>query len=67
MQVVTYDASPAAGAAEHCADNVRRAFGAIFELGETSEGRRQLADAFQLCDTLDSADLEALAFWLQVW
>ena len=64
---VTKDATPEAGAAERCAPNTRRTFDLLFRLGASHKGRRQLADAFQLCDPLDSQEnVTALAYWIQV-
>lgn len=66
-QVVTADATAAAGAAPDCADNVRAAFKQTFELGSTPDGRQQLQQAFLLCDALeDEQQVTALAYWLQV-
>lgn len=48
-QVVTGDATPAAGAAAKCAPNVRRAWDHIFEMGKSQSGRQQLAKTFRLC------------------
>lgn len=48
-QVVTRDATPAAGSAAQCAPNVRRAWDHIFELGKTQSGRQQLTNIFKLC------------------
>jgi hypothetical protein len=64
---VTQDATPEAGAAERCPPNTRRTFDLLFRLGASHKGRRQLADAFQLCDPLDSQEnVTALAYWIQV-
>ena len=63
---VTRDATPEAGAAERCAPNTRRTFDLLFRLGASHRGRRQLADAFHLCDPLDSqGNVTALAYWIQ--
>merc|ERR1712096_83885 len=57
-QVVTRDATPAAGSAAECAPNVRQAWQHIFSLGRTQEGRQELATVFRLCghDPLKSTD-----------
>ncbi|KAK9841268.1 hypothetical protein WJX74_002844 [Apatococcus lobatus] len=66
-KVVTRDATPAAGAAEACAPNMRQAWQELFSASETAEGRRRVRDSMQLCpdahlDNRSSAD--ALAGWL---
>jgi len=48
-QVVTRDATAAAGAEDGCASNVRRAWQELFALGSTEGGRRQLESLFRLC------------------
>ena len=65
--VVTRDATPAAGAAPDCVDNTRQAFRNLFETGASPEGRSQLQATFRLCDPLSSEqDVEQLAYWAQV-
>lgn len=54
-EVVTRDATPAAGAVEGCDSDVRAAFKEIFALATSSEGRQALGAAFRLCDTLHEA------------
>lgn len=67
LQVVTFDASAAAGAAPACAGNVRAAFKALFGLGRSAVGRGQLQELFRLCDALDGEeDVKTLAYWAQV-
>ncbi|KAG7390572.1 hypothetical protein PHYPSEUDO_007512 [Phytophthora pseudosyringae] len=63
-QVTTFDASPAAGSAENCVPNVRRAWPAMKALGETEDGRRTLKRALSLCeDTPLDEDIDALMGW----
>jgi hypothetical protein len=65
--VVTRDASPAAGAAPDCVDNTREAFRQLFDAGGSAEGRQQLQATFRLCDALeDEAGVLQLAYWAQV-
>lgn len=66
-QVVTRDATPAAGAAHNCAPNIHRAWPALFELASTVEGREKLSGIFKLCDPMkDESDGEKLAMGLLV-
>lgn len=51
-QVVTRDATEAAGSDASCAPNVRRAWQDLFELGKTDGGRQQLTSIFRLCEPL---------------
>eukprot|EP00041_Stephanoeca_diplocostata_P034459 m.1178327 g.1178327 ORF g.1178327 m.1178327 type:complete len:945 (+) comp24526_c0_seq3:702-3536(+) len=48
-QVVTRDATPAAGAAAGCDTNVRTAFQTIFALGATADGRKTLQQRLRIC------------------
>jgi len=48
-QVVTRDATLAAGAAAGCSSNVRRAWPELFAMGQSGEGRRNLSTIFNLC------------------
>eukprot|EP00878_Enallax_costatus_P000962 GHUV01001094.1.p1 GENE.GHUV01001094.1~~GHUV01001094.1.p1 ORF type:complete len:556 (+),score=121.02 GHUV01001094.1:559-2226(+) len=65
-EVVTRDATPAGGAPEDCADNVREAFKQLFATGATPEGRQQLQQQCTLCDTLaDEGAVKTLAYWVQ--
>jgi lysosomal Pro-X carboxypeptidase len=65
--VVTRDATPAAGAAPDCVDNTREAFRQLFEAGASAEGRQQLQGTFTLCDPLKDEDaVKQLAYWAQV-
>jgi len=50
-QVVTRDATAAAGSADGCAANVRRSWDEIFAMGKTQSGRSMLANLFKLCGT----------------
>lgn len=66
-QVVTKDATAAAGAAADCADNVRKGFKQLFAAGNTAEGRQQLQEKCRLCDPIaDDTAVETLAYWVQV-
>ncbi|RLN70090.1 hypothetical protein BBJ28_00006452, partial [Nothophytophthora sp. Chile5] len=49
-RVVTFDMSEAAGSAANCIPNVRRAMQAAIAMGESSAGRQELAELFNLCD-----------------
>ena len=66
VQVVTYDASEAAGAASGCVNNTRTALAQIFRMSETADGRQQLRKALRLCDELPPGCAEAVAYWVQV-
>ncbi len=67
MQVVTYDASPEAGAAEHCRKNVHSFFQAMLANKGRQPFWQQLSDVFQLCQAPESGqDVENVAYWLQV-
>ena len=59
-RVVTRDATAAGGAADACAENVKRAFEVLFEWGLSN--RTRLGEVFQTCRPLASdADVEKLA------
>ena len=65
-QVVTYDASPDAGAAENCRNNTHRLFKLLLSGGDGAPFRKQVAQAFALCGVPESAaDLEKVAYWVQ--
>lgn len=70
-EVVTRDATPAAGAAAGCSDSVRRAWPALFGKGTTAAGRAELDATFRLCPGSklgSSADVTNLAFMmLNAW
>ena len=67
MQVVTFDATPAAGAHMDCVTKTRAAFAEVLEEGRSSNGRARLAQTFGLCQVPeDEAGTEDLAYWLQV-
>ena len=66
--VVTRDATPAAGAAPTCAANIRGAFARLFARAGSAAGRREIAEAFALCDGVAMGtedDALALAYWAQ--
>lgn len=65
-EVVTADATAAAGAAPDCAVNVRAAFKVMFSWGATEAGRKRLASVFRLCAPLkDQGTVTDLAYWVQ--
>lgn len=51
-QVVTRDASPAAGAAANCVPNAQKSWAQMFKLAKTETGRAALSSLFKLCDPL---------------
>lgn len=66
-KVVTRDATPAAGAAEACAPNMRQAWQELFSASETPEGRQRIRDSMLLCPHAPLANrssADALAAWL---
>lgn len=64
--VVTYAASPAAGASARCADNLKAAYVLLSDIGLTPEGRSSLSAGMNLCTPLESAtDLPVLLSYLQ--
>jgi lysosomal Pro-X carboxypeptidase len=66
-EVVTRDATPAAGAAPDCVENTREAFRQLFAAGQSPSGRAGLAATFKLCEPLqDEGDVLQLAYWAQV-
>jgi lysosomal Pro-X carboxypeptidase len=61
-QVVTNDATAAAGAEPDCANNIRKVWSQIFSLAKTEAGRATLTTAFKMCKPLTSeADAMNLA------
>ena len=67
LQVVTYDASPAAGASAHCIQNVWTFFQSLMASREDRAWRSVVSDAFATCQPLSSsAEVEDLAYWVQV-
>ena len=67
MQVVTYDASPAAGAAPACIQNTWTVFQSVMASREDEAWRAIVSDAFGTCRPLQSsAEVEDLAYWVQV-
>ncbi|RHZ40458.1 hypothetical protein DYB31_007097, partial [Aphanomyces astaci] len=55
-QLVTYDASPAAGSAANCAANVKRVWDVLFDAATTAAGRASIQDGLGLCSALLSED-----------
>ena len=68
-QVVSHDASSAAGAAERCAAGVHATWPVLFRLAKTASGRQVLSREFRLCQPLENEDGgESLAaMLLNVW
>eukprot|EP01116_Phalansterium_solitarium_P007553 TRINITY_DN202_c0_g1_i2.p2 TRINITY_DN202_c0_g1~~TRINITY_DN202_c0_g1_i2.p2 ORF type:complete len:509 (-),score=216.82 TRINITY_DN202_c0_g1_i2:4438-5964(-) len=68
-QVVTRDATAAAGSPPACAPNVQAAWPAIFSAAQTPAGLAQLSEVFGLCTPLQTQhDVEALAILhLNAW
>ena len=67
VQVVTYDASPAAGAAPACIQNTWTFFQSVMASREDEAWRAVVSDAFGTCRPLQSsAEVEELAYWVQV-
>lgn len=66
--MVSYAASPAAGASARCADNLKAAYVVISEVAKTEEGRKILTNAMNLCTPLDTtpqANVATLLAYLQ--
>ncbi|EGD74214.1 hypothetical protein PTSG_06225 [Salpingoeca rosetta] len=55
-QVVTRDATPAAGAAPACENNMRNAWKELFSRGKTESGRKSLSTLFRTCSPVTSED-----------
>lgn len=68
-QVVTADATAAAGSPPACANNVRAAFNALLAAGTSPAGLANLSTTFQMCTPLQSlTDAQTLAlFHLNAW
>ncbi|KAG2439903.1 hypothetical protein HYH02_010533 [Chlamydomonas schloesseri] len=65
-EIVTYDATAAAGSAPECVTNVRLAFGYLRQLSRFAAGRASLSALLRLCSPLeDEAQALAAAYWLQ--
>lgn len=67
-QVVSYAASPKAGASARCADNLKASYVIISEVAKTEEGRKMLSSAMNLCTPLGTSpqsDVAALLAYLQ--
>lgn len=65
-KAVSYAASPAAGCAPHCADNLKAAYVLLTEIAKTSEGRAALSESMDLCSPLQSEkDIESFLQYLQ--
>ncbi|EQC35895.1 hypothetical protein SDRG_06643 [Saprolegnia diclina VS20] len=63
-QIVTFDATPAAGSSANCATNVRRVWDVIFNASTSEAGRATLQTHLGLCDPVATeADGRALADW----
>lgn len=65
-RVVSYTASPAAGAAPRCADNLKAAYVLISDIASTASGREALSSAMNLCSPLQSTrDVTSFLSYLQ--
>lgn len=65
--MVTYDASPEAGAAEHCRSNTHSFFELLLGSKEDEGLWEEVTEAFKLCRAPQSAkDVENIAYWVQV-
>lgn len=65
--MVTYDASPAAGASPHCIQNTWTFFQSLMASREDEAWRAVVSDAFATCQPLtSSSEVEDLAYWVQV-
>ncbi|RLN54658.1 hypothetical protein BBJ28_00008544 [Nothophytophthora sp. Chile5] len=53
-QVVTRDATPAAGSAKNCVPNVKKSWPQLFALAKTESGRAALSSLFRLCEPLSN-------------
>ncbi|RHY20010.1 hypothetical protein DYB37_003710 [Aphanomyces astaci] len=65
-RIVTFDATPAAGAAANCVPNIKSVWGKIAAAARTAAGRDTLARAFGFCESFatESAAL-GLVDWIQ--
>lgn len=67
VQVVTYDASPAAGAAPSCIQNTWTFFQSLMAARNDKAWWGVVSEAFNTCRPLtSSADVEDLAYWVQL-
>lgn len=65
-QVVSYTASPEAGAAPRCADNLKAAYVLISDIASTAAGREALSTEMNLCTPLESTkDVTSFLSYLQ--
>ncbi len=68
MQVVTYDASPAAGAAPSCIQNTWTFFQSLMAARNDKAWWGVVSEAFNTCQPLtSSAQVDDLAYWVQAW
>ena len=66
-QVVTYDASPAAGAEPACIQNTWTFFQSLMASRNDKAWWGVVSDAFNTCQPLtSSSDVEDLGYWVQV-
>ncbi|ETW05690.1 hypothetical protein H310_03409 [Aphanomyces invadans] len=66
MRIVTFDATPAAGAEANCVPNIKSVWGKIEAAAKTPSGRDTLATAFGFCKSFDTeADALGLFDWIQ--
>ncbi len=67
VQVVTYDASPIAGAAPACIQNTWTFFQSLMASRNDKAWWGVVSEAFNTCQPLTSSnDVEDLAYWVQV-
>ena len=65
--MVSFAASPAAGSAERCADNLKSAYVLLTDIGSTAEGRDMLSSDLGLCSPLQTVqDVATFLTYLQV-
>eukprot|EP01060_Flectonema_neradi_P004167 TRINITY_DN12734_c0_g1_i1.p1 TRINITY_DN12734_c0_g1~~TRINITY_DN12734_c0_g1_i1.p1 ORF type:complete len:516 (+),score=118.00 TRINITY_DN12734_c0_g1_i1:64-1548(+) len=61
-EIVTRDATPAAGARPNCDSAIRSAFSTLLEMGKSDQGRVTLSKIFKTCSVLkDEKDVHSLA------
>lgn len=65
-RVSTFDATVGAGAAIHCAQNIRKSWQSMWKLSKTVRGREKLSAIFHLCQNSilkSEKDAEAMILW----
>eukprot|EP00051_Salpingoeca_urceolata_P029014 m.488688 g.488688 ORF g.488688 m.488688 type:complete len:548 (-) comp26024_c0_seq1:82-1725(-) len=61
---VTYDASAAAGATDHCKANIKQVWPKVAEATGSDAGRALLKETFRLCNEVAETDSEPILEWL---